>query len=47
MPGRSAVQFQRQLDLNRYETVLQILHKLRAGTLRPDRWQFERSCRDR
>lgn len=30
-PGMSAVQFQRQLGLNRYETAFQILHKLRAG----------------
>src|SRR3954470_11009184 len=30
-PGMSAVQFQRQLDLTRYETAFGILHKLRAG----------------
>jgi Transposase zinc-ribbon domain len=30
-PGMSAVQFQRQLGLNRYETAFQILHKLRAA----------------
>src|SRR6185312_8058832 len=30
-PGMSAVQFQRQLGLKRYETAFQILHKLRAG----------------
>src|ERR1700684_4044991 len=30
-PGMSAVQFQRQLGLSRYETAFQILHKLRAG----------------
>lgn len=35
-PGMSAVQFQRQLGLNRYETAFQILHKLRAGMVRPD-----------
>src|SRR5450759_1603000 len=35
-PGISAVQFQRQLGLSRYETAFQILHKLRAGTVRPD-----------
>ena len=29
--GMSAVQFQRQLGLTRYETAFQILHKLRAG----------------
>ena len=33
----SAVQFQRQLGLKRYETASQILHKLRAGMVRPDR----------
>lgn len=36
-PGISAVQFQRQLGLKRYETAFQILHKLRAGTVRPNR----------
>ena len=36
-PGLSAVQFQRQLGLSRYETAFQILHKLRAGMVRPDR----------
>ena len=35
-PGMSAVQFQRQLDLSRYETAFQILHKMRAGMVRPD-----------
>src|SRR3954465_1589798 len=30
-PGMSAVQFQRQLGLTRYETAFGILHKLRAG----------------
>lgn len=35
-PGMSAVQFQRQLGLSRYETAYQILHKLRAGMVRPD-----------
>jgi len=35
-PGISAVQFQRQLGLSRYETAFQILHKLRAGMVRPD-----------
>lgn len=33
-PGLSAVQFQRQLGLSRYETAFQILHKLRAGMVR-------------
>lgn len=36
-PGASAVQFQRQLGLSRYETAFVILHKLRAGMVRPDR----------
>src|SRR5271156_4892395 len=35
-PGMSAVQLQRQLGLSRYETAFQILHKLRAGMVRPD-----------
>jgi hypothetical protein len=36
-PGQSALQFQRQLGLSRYETAFQILHKLRAGMVRPQR----------
>jgi transposase-like protein len=36
-PGQSALQFQRQLGLGRYETAFQMLHKLRAGMVRPDR----------
>ena len=36
-PGISAVQFQRQLRLTRYETAFGLLHKLRAGMVRPDR----------
>ncbi len=35
-PGMSAVQFQRQLGLSGYETAFGILHKLRAGMVRPD-----------
>ena len=35
-PGMSAIQFQRQLGRSRYETAFQILHKLRAGMVRPD-----------
>lgn len=35
-PGMSAVQFQRQLGLSRYETAFQILHKLRVSMVRPD-----------
>ena len=33
----SATQFQRQVGLSRYETAFQVLHKLRAGMVRPDR----------
>jgi transposase-like protein len=36
-PGMSATQFQRQLGITRYETAFQILHKLRAAMVRPDR----------
>ena len=36
-PGISAVQLQRQLGLSRYETAFQLLHKLTAGMVRPDR----------
>jgi len=36
-PGQSALQFQRQLGLTRYETAYMILQKLRAGMVRPDR----------
>ena len=35
-PGISAIQFQRQLGLSRYETALQVLHKLRAAMVRID-----------
>ena len=35
-PGMSAVQFQRQLGIGRYETAFQILHKLRSGMVRAD-----------
>lgn len=35
--GMSAVRFQRQLGLSRYGTAFGILHKLRAGMVRPDR----------
>ena len=38
--GMSATQFQCQLGLTRYETAFQILHKLRAGMVRPDRDQI-------
>ena len=36
-PGQSALQFQRQLGLSRYETAWAILQKLRSGMVRPDR----------
>ena len=36
-PGPSALQFQLQLGLSRYETAFHILHKLRAGMVRPQR----------
>jgi len=35
-PGMSAQQFARQLGIERYETAFQILHKLRAGMVRPN-----------
>jgi len=34
--GFSAVQFQRQIGICRYETAFQMLHKLRAGMVRPN-----------
>jgi transposase-like protein len=36
-PGFSALQFQRQLGIKTYETAFQMLHKLRAAMVRPDR----------
>lgn len=36
-PGMSALQFQRQLGIRRYETAFRLLHKLRASMVRPDR----------
>ena len=36
-PGQSALQFQRQLGLTRYETAFTMLHKLRSGMCRPER----------
>jgi transposase-like protein len=36
-PGISATQLQHQLGLKRYETAFQILHKLRAAMVNPDR----------
>jgi hypothetical protein len=35
-PGMSALQFQRQVGLSRYETAFQLLHKLRTAMVRPD-----------
>jgi len=42
--GISAVQFQRQLGLSRYETAFGILHKLRAGMVRPDQDRIGSAC---
>lgn len=39
-PGMSALQFQRQLGIKRYETAFQILHKLRASLFNPARDQI-------
>lgn len=36
-PGMSALQLQRQLDIRRYETAFNLLHKLRAAMVRPNR----------
>lgn len=36
-PGMSAVQFQKMLGIKRYETAFNMLHKLRAAMVRPDR----------
>lgn len=36
-PGISALQFQRQIGSKSYQTAFQMLHKLRAATVRPDR----------
>jgi hypothetical protein len=33
----SALQFQRQLGIGRYETAFQMLHKLRSAMVRPER----------
>ena len=46
-PGQSAVQFQRQLDIATYETAFAMLHKLRAGMVRPDRDTSVRLIRSR
>jgi hypothetical protein len=36
-PGQSALQFQRQLEIKRYEKAFVMLHKLRAGMVRSER----------
>jgi transposase-like protein len=36
-PGISALQFQKQLGISRYETAFQLLHKLRSVLVAPDR----------
>ncbi len=36
-PGQSALQFQRQIGIGTYETAFTMLHKLRAGMVRPER----------
>jgi transposase-like protein len=36
-PGISALQFQRQVDIPSYECAFQILHKIRASAVRPNR----------
>lgn len=40
-PGISALQFQRQLGVKRYETAFLMLHKLRAALVDPDRTHLE------
>ena len=39
-PGVSALELQRKLGIARYETAFQLLHKLRAAMIRPDRDQI-------
>jgi len=41
-PGISALQFQRQLGIHRYETAFQMLHKLRAALVAPGREKLNR-----
>ena len=36
-PGMSAAQFQKLAGMKRYETAFNLLHKLRAGMVRPGR----------
>lgn len=40
-PGISAVQLQRQLGLKRYETVFNMLHKLRSSMVNPERTKIK------
>jgi transposase-like protein/predicted RNA-binding Zn-ribbon protein involved in translation (DUF1610 family) len=40
-PGISALQFQKQLGLSRYETAFQMLHKLRSALIAPDRTKLK------
>lgn len=39
-PGMSALQFQKMLGIKRYETAFNMLHKLRAAMIRPERDQI-------
>lgn len=45
-PGISALQFQRQLGLTRFETAWTMLHKLRAALFAPDRDKLTSDCKD-
>ena len=40
-PGISAVQFQKQLQIHRYETAFQLLHKMRSALVDPEREQLK------
>jgi len=39
-PGISALEIQKKLGIRRYETAFQLMHKLRAAMMRPDRDQI-------
>lgn len=45
-PGISAVQFQQQLGLTRFETAWTMLHKLRSALFAPDRNNLTSDCKD-
>ena len=45
VPRLSAIQFQRQLGLSRYETDFQIRHSQRAGMVRPEQDRIWRQAR--